>query len=891
MKEHTINIPELSLVTLIGVSGSGKSTFAGKHFKPTEILSSDVCRAMVSDDENNQAATPDAFDLLHYIAGKRFKNGLLTVVDATNVQKESRKNLVQLARQYHCLPVAIVLDLPEGLCQKRNDQRPDRSFGKHVIRQQRSQLRRSLKSLKQEGFRHIHILRSEEEVAAVEKIIREKLYNDKKDERGPLDIIGDVHGCYDELLALLEKLGYQVSQVESIGDSSRGQQYGLEVTHPEGRKAVFLGDLVDRGPDSPAVLKLVMSMVRSGVAYCVPGNHDMKLHRYLKGKNVQLKHGLEKTVEQLAGESDAFLRDVKEFLYRLVSHYVLDEGNLVVAHAGLKEEMQGRGSGAVRAFSMYGETTGEIDEFGLPVRYDWASEYRGQAMVVYGHTPVPEAQWLNRTIDIDTGCVFGGKLTALRYPEQELVAVPAKKVYSEPARPLHVPVAGNPVIGVPATSLSPQQQDDDMLDMEDVRGKRIISTRLRNNVTVQEENAVAALEVMSRFAVNPKWLVYLPPTMSPGETSKLPDYLERPEEALHYYRSKGINQVVAEEKHMGSRAIVVIGKDEEAVAKHFGIEGEGTGKCYTRTGRSFFNEASEEQEFLARVNQALTRTGFWQKFTTEWVVLDCELMPWSAKAQALLKDQYASVGAAAQASLPEVVGVLQMARERGLEEVESLLEKHTQRQAMIADYRKAYRQYCWPVKSLADYKLAPFHMLATEGAVHTDKSHQWHMEQIRAISAGDEELLLATPYRVVVLEDEAAVASLIGWWEELTSQGGEGLVIKPYDYISYGKKELVQPAIKCRGREYLRIIYGPEYTASEHLAILKNRGTSRKRSLALRELALGVEGLERFVRKEPLRKVHECVFGVLAMESETVAGTSGRCTIINEEYDETSNSK
>ncbi|MEM9931273.1 MAG: polynucleotide kinase-phosphatase, partial [Bacteroidota bacterium] len=289
-----------------------------------------------------------------------------------------------------------------------------------------------------------------------------------------------------------------------------------------------------------------------------------------------------------------------------------------------------------------------------------------------------------------------------------------------------------------------------------------------------------------------------------------------------------------------------------------------------RTGRNFFTKPSEEQEFLARVNQALTRTGFWQQFTTEWVVLDCELMPWSAKAQSLLKEQYASVGAAAQASLPEVVSMLQTARARGLEGVDTLLEKHTKRQGMIADYRTAYRQYCWPVSSIGDYKLAPFHVLATEGAVHTDKSHQWHMEQIKAICARDEELLLATPYRVVDLEDEAALQSLISWWEELTSQGGEGLVIKPYDYISYGKKGLVQPAIKCRGREYLRIIYGPEYTAPEHLARLKNRGTSRKRSLALREFALGVEGLERFVLKEPLRKVHECVFGVLALESDPI---------------------
>ncbi|MEK6477097.1 polynucleotide kinase-phosphatase [Catalinimonas sp. 4WD22] len=852
---NTIKIPELSLVALIGVSGSGKSTFARKHFKSTEVISSDQCRAIVSDDENDQSATPDAFELLHYIASKRLKKGILTVVDATNVQEESRRKLVHLAKEYHCLPVAIVLDLPEDVCQERNDQRSDRNFGKHVIRQQRSQLRRSLKKLKREGFRHIHVLKSAEEVEGISQVVREKLYNDKKEVHGPFDIIGDIHGCYEELVALLVKLGYALKEVQD-----NGSNFCLEVSPPEGRKVIFLGDLVDRGPASPAVLKLVMSMVRAGVAYCVPGNHDMKLQRYLNGKNVQLKHGLEKTVEQLSTESEAFRIEVKEFLYSLVSHYVFDDGKLAVAHAGIKEEMQGRGSGAVRAFCMYGETTGEIDEFGLPVRYDWASEYRGKAMVVYGHTPVPEAQWLNRTIDIDTGCVFGGKLTALRYPEEELVSVDALQVYAESARPLHSP----------ELSLNQQQEYDDLLDMEDVLGKRIISTRLRNNVTIREENEMAALEVMSRFAVNPKWLIYLPPTMSPTETSEQPDYLERPEEALQFYRRQGIEKVICEEKHMGSRAILVICQDEEVAVKRFGIEGEGIGKCYTRTGRSFFNELAYEQEFLSRVNAALTKTNFWEKFDTDWVCLDAELMPWSAKAQALLQEQYASVGAAAEASLSATVEVLSSATTRQIEGVDALLEKYTQKQEMVKDYCTTYRQYCWPVKSIADYKLAPFHILATEGAVHMDKSHEWHMQHIQEICYGDEELLMATPYRIVDLTDEQSQQALVQWWEALTEKGGEGIVIKPLDFISHGKRGVVQPAIKCRGREYLRIIYGPEYTAPEHLLRLKKRGLSGKRSLAMREFALGLEGLERFVKKEPLRRIHECVFGVLALESEPI---------------------
>jgi len=317
MNNTEIKIPELSLVVLIGISGSGKSSFAKRHFKETEILSSDKCRGIVSDDENNQTATDDAFELLHYIASKRLKNGLLTVVDATNVQPEARKPLVQLAKDYHCLPVAIVLDVPEKVCEERNENRPDRNFGKHVTRQQRSQLRRSIKHLKGEGFRHIFILDSVEEIESISRIKRDKLYNDKKDVKGPFDIIGDVHGCFTELTELLTKLGYTVNRT----DEGQGN-HGFKVETPEGRKAIFLGDLVDRGPDSPSVLKLVMSMVNSGAAYCVPGNHDMKLQKYLSGKDVQLKHGLALTVEQLKTENSQFINHVKDFLYGLVSHYV-----------------------------------------------------------------------------------------------------------------------------------------------------------------------------------------------------------------------------------------------------------------------------------------------------------------------------------------------------------------------------------------------------------------------------------------------------------------------------------------------------------------------------------------------------------------------------------------
>jgi protein phosphatase len=860
-----ISIPKLSLVVLIGPSGSGKSTFARKHFLPSEVLSSDYCRGLVSDNENDQASTTDAFEVLHYIATKRLARGRLTVVDATNVQPEARAPLVHLARQYHCLPVAIVFDLPETICHQRNRGRDDRTFGQHVIRQQKSQLRRSLKSLKREGFRHIFVMESLEEVEAA-TIERVPLWNDRTNEHGPFDIIGDLHGCADELKELLEQLGYQATS--GVGGLSLDS--GPAYLHPAGRKAIFVGDLVDRGPRVLDCLRIVRNMVNTGSGLCVPGNHDMKLHKKLRGKDVQITHGLAQTLAEI----DALPEDVRgpfnkslaEFLDGLISHYVLDGGKLVVAHAGMKEEMQGRGSGRVRDFALYGETTGETDEFGLPVRYNWAAEYRGSAMVVYGHTPVPRPEWLNHTVNIDTGCVFGGRLTAFRYPEREFVSVPAKHTYCESTRPFLS-------VGLSFPTLSAQQLYDDVLDAEDVIGKRIVTTRLHHNVTIREENATAALEVMSRFAANPKWLIYLPPTMSPSETTSEPGLLEHPVEAFAYFRNQGVPQVVCEEKHMGSRAVVVVCRDQDAARDRFGITDE-TGIVYTRTGRHFFNDSEVERQVLQRLVAALTASGFWDEFKTTWACLDCELMPWSAKAQELLRSQYAAVGAAGNASLPHVVAILEQAAQRLNGEAHGQLDavqsQFVGRKASIERFVTAYRQYCWPLESLDDLKLAPFHLLATEGGVHTHRNHVWHMETLAKICKTDPSLLLATQFKVIdvtVPDDEQGG---IAWWEALTGRGGEGMVVKPLDFVVRGKKGLVQPAVKCRGREYLRIIYGPDYDADENLIRLRSRALGAKRSLALREFALGIEALERFVRKEPLRRVHECVFGVLALESEPV---------------------
>jgi protein phosphatase len=837
-----ITIPELSLVVLIGASSSGKSTFARQHFLPTEIISSDACRALVADDENALDVNAEAFGLLHAIASTRVGLRHLAVIDATNVQRDARKPLIALARDNDVLAVAIVFDLPEGVMQERSRSRPDRDFGPHVIRNQSNQLRRSLRGLQREGFRYIHVIKSQEEADAV-TIERQRLWTDRRNELGPFDIIGDVHGCQAELLQLFDQLGYQLED-------------GVH-RHPDGRRAVFLGDLVDRGPAAPQVLRVVMAMVGAGTALCVPGNHEVKLLKAMKGRKVNISHGLAESLAQLEAEPLEFREQVASFIDGLISHLVLDDGNLVVAHAGMHEKLQGRASARVRNFALFGETTGETDEFGLPVRYPWAGDYRGKAMVVYGHTPVPEPEWLNNTICVDTGCVFGGKLTALRYPEKELLSIQSERMYYEPIRPL--------VVEKPIAS----SRDELLLDITDVLGRRAVETRLSGNVTIGEDHAAAALEAMSRFAVDPRWLIYLPPTMSPPATTTRDGLLEHPMEAFDAYRQAGITKLICEEKHMGSRSVAVIGRDANAIERRFRIPSEAGGIIYTRTGRRFFPGDAMERAVLDRLRAGATRAGLWDELSTDWLVLDMELMPWSAKASELLLNQYAAVGSAAQQAFAVAAGSLSAASARGLD-LNGLPERTAARSELIEGYRNAYRHYCWEVSSIEDLRIAPFHLLASEGAVHIDRDHAWHMATLGRLTTSDDAVLMATTNVLVDLDDHASETAGVSWWEELTASGGEGMVIKPLTFVAQGSRGSVQPAIKCRGAEYLRIIYGPEYTLPHNLARLRERPLGHKRSLALREFALGIEALERFVRNEGLYRVHECVFGVLALESEPV---------------------
>lgn len=590
---------------------------------------------------------------------------------------------------------------------------------------------------------------------------------------------------------------------------------------------------------------------------------------------------------------------MREFIESLVSHYVLDGGGLVVCHAGLPEKYHGRTSGRVRSHALYGDTTGETDEFGLPVRYPWAEDYRGRAAVVYGHTPTPSATWLNNTICLDTGAVFGGRMTALRWPERELVDVPAERVWYEPVKPL--------------ASEAPGGADGRPLDLTDVTGRRVVETRHMGRVAVKEENAAAALEVMSRFAVDPRLLPYLPPTMAPCATSKEDGYLEHPAEAFAAYRADGVREVVCEEKHMGSRAVALVCRDPDVARERFGAAGGVSGALYTRTGRPFFDDPAMTERVLRRLSGTVGKAGLWEELETDWLLLDAELMPWSLKARGLLRHQYAAVGAASRAVFPPALAALESAAERGVD-VSGLLDRQRERAADAAAFTEAYGRYCWTTgdsargwpgeqaetgtprrvgargtDGLDGIRMAPFQILAVRGRSLAALPHGEQLalidRMIEAETLGSEannglcaytpayvnRLLAPTRRLVVDTGDEESVAAGTRWWLELTGAGGEGMVVKPLRALVRTEGgRLVQPGVKCRGREYLRIVYGPEYTRPDNLARLRERALGHKRSLALREYALGLEALDRLAAGEPLWRVHEAVFAVLALESEPV---------------------
>jgi hypothetical protein len=384
-----------------------------------------------------------------------------------------------------------------------------------------------------------------------------------------------------------------------------------------------------------------------------------------------------------------------------------------------------------------------------------------------------------------------------------------------------------------------------------------IETRVLGPVKIAQEQWNATLETFSKWTVDPRWLLYLPPGMCARQADRSDGYLEHPSDALEYYRLETISKVVMELKHMGSRAIAVVCRNEETATKRFG--GDGYGCIYTRNGRAFFGDATPA---LQALREGLSRAGFWKQFATDWVCLDGELLPWSLKAEALLEETHGDILTAKEAEYRIASEVLARIAP---EEVEALKTKAE----CLAKYRRLYERYRAEKDSAMQF--APFHLIAVEGRSFFDKNHLWHMSTLNALARRAGEPFVETPYKLVSLKDCESASTAIAWWEELSAAGSEGVVIKPLPYIPRGRRGLAQPALKCRGKEHLRLVYGAEYDLPENRvrlidrAALANRRNKHRR--VLKQAALSIEAVERFVRLEPLDRVRECVRAIASLET------------------------
>ena len=860
----TLHLPHAGIVLLVGPSNTGKTTLLNQLIQENQILASEVVssdqfRVLVSNiefiswsgrqkDESDalfheyQQISGAAFDAMDYVVSKRCKLNKLTFIDATHLREEEHEKYLQLGKKYHVPVIAIVLNISETELLRRDAER-DFPRGRNRIKQQYQHFKNALRFIKKKPYRRVYLLGEDElevlNISRLENPLFIELVNG-------IDFIGDIHGCYEEFLEILTKLGYQENE----------EGYYI---HPEGRKILSLGDVMSRGPRSIETLQFFQKHVAAGHAYMIDSNHGWKIARWLDGENVTMAHG----DENVAAEFEEYERkygteateELKEQLKTLLieakSHYIIRKNGVnaaVAVHAGIKDHYIGKKSGRISDFCRYGDNEG-LDENGKPIRKDWSIHHNSSELILWGHDPKPQPLLVNHTLNIDQGVVFGGSLTAYRYPEKQFVSVKAKQDYAK--------VPDNPLKEWERTRLDPPNI------MKFVDGYSVL-TENYGEIMIYDDGVKPALDDLSHYTRALEEIVYLPPTMSPTpKASRLEGYLEHPMEAFEYYQSNGVETMVVEKKHMGSRGILFLFKNKE-VAKDY-IDRETVGTIYTRTGRAFFKKDLEEQ-MVSVLNEDLVKSGYFETHNTDFVLLDAEILPWNLKAKDLILNQYAHVGEMALLDRSKLKDSLQQAVESGkdvqrwLKEIESGIDN-----ARV--FNEVYQKYCWETEGIEGIQIAPFHTLAHSTETFFDKPHIWHMEKNKEFS-GISRLFMETEYRVV--NDEDSMKAAIEWWEEITEEGHEGFVVKPDAFITRHKGKLLQPAIKVRGRKYLHIIYGMDYLLPENLSRLKKRNPGKKQRNALKEFALGVEAVNRFVKRESLERVHECVLGVLALEAEPI---------------------
>jgi polynucleotide kinase-phosphatase len=876
---ETIKLKHNEILILSGTSSSGKSTLASAHFKSSQVLSSDFFRTMVSDEsvtkkmpekvdvdqdyerferiifQEYKKISEDAFDLLKETLKKRAKNNRLTVIDATSLYAEDIQAYAKIAKENH-VPISIVfLNIPYKQVIE-NDAKRENARGNQRIKRQQQLLKRLMnqkKSLDKAGIREIYDIQSLDNV----HIEIENPQNIISIDKG-IDIIGDGHGLLQTRIQLFKKAGYV------LGED------GL-FRHPNGRKIVYVNDETSRGFLSSDEIKygrypsiaMMVSMkehVEANLAYAVDSNHNYKIWRWLEGRNVTLAHGDEKVEEEFEafaqefGEEKTLLlkKELAAFLKSLPSHVIIEDRGFhraVVTHAGIKDDMIGKFSREIRDFCRFGPTDG-LEDSGKPKRLDWTKEHKNGQLIIWGHEPHPNVTLENDTINVDTGGFCGHYLSMLRYPEMDILQEKNDISFVEDEN--------NPI-------LKQKKKRFEFPNLSRLLYGFDLQTSF-GTFRAGAKNVQSVIESVSTRMAPFEEVFYVPPTMSPTpKTSSLDDFLEHPQEAFDYYKNQGITRLVCEKKHMGSRAYITLFKNKQVGERYFNRPS--LGSILSRNNIKFFKK-EEEEIVLTKLNEDLQP--YFDEMNTDLLVIDAEILPWNLKASGLITKQYGlTSNAAIHKRKTHVERLLSFQETRSINIQDEIDQaKHLLENA--EKFHKAFTYYCWDndVRKLEGIKIAPFHILAFSHKTNFDENHVWHMVQgIRLAELSD--LMMQTEHKVLDLNDEHAVKEITRWWLEMTAEGHEGMVIKPLDFISYNQHEdIIQPAIKVRGREYLRIIYGMDYLDEENLSIIKKRSASKKMKNALNEFKLSMESIQRFIDQESISRIHECVVASLSYENE-----------------------
>ncbi|MNB99974.1 Bis(5'-nucleosyl)-tetraphosphatase PrpE [asymmetrical] [compost metagenome] len=870
------------IIVLAGPNSTGKTTFAKTRFATHGgVLSSDDFRMMISDmnwvftdqtvknndkdqgrfDKVDKAEfkqlSEEAFNMLRQTLNTRAKLNRLTVIDATNINMDDIKSYSAIARKNN-VPISIVFfNLPIEKTLEFNESNINNNSDKKIKNQYRvmKDMIKNKRKLNDVGISSIYEITTSNFNEIKIKIEEQKLYITIGN---GLDVMGDGHGLLESRINLIEKAGY-------IKDEA-----GI-YRHPEGRKLVYLNDETGKASQPlenveygqyPSIAMAVMMMkhVKANAAYAVDSNHNYKLWRYLEGRNVKMLHGDEIVVEEFTKfeeeygkeKTEELKQELRIFLKSLPSHLVVLDRCIqraVIVHAGIEDDMIGKDSMGVRDFCRFGPTNGEKED-GTPNRLDWTQNHKNGMLIIWGHDPQIIPSVKKDTINIDQGGFCGHYLTMLRYPEMEIVQEKVDKSYVKDDE--------NPIMKKMANRFDAPEIEKYLSDFE-------VTTK-HGKVDVWHQYAQEAIENISTRTVPIEELIYVAPTMSPTpKTSKLDEYLEHPNEAFEYYSNKGTKKVIVQKKHMGSRALVTLFKNKSIGKVYFGKETLGT--IASRNNIRFFDS---EQETKIVEQLVFDLKDYFEEQNTTMIVMDCEILPWNLKASGLIKNQYGLTATSAVYSRQEHLKTLHQFHQNRDIDVALEIDKATEDVNNALAFQKAFSNYCWDTEGLTGVQIAPFHILAFSEKSNFDMNHEWHMEQsIRMAKLSS--LVISTPYMIINLDNENEIKEATDWWIENTNEGHEGFVVKPIDFIAKDEfGNLIQPAIKVRGKEYLRIIYGMDYLEPYNLIRLKKRSAGKKMEHAIKQFMLSIESVERFVAKEQVDRIHECIVASLSIDSDYV---------------------